>query len=138
MLGFGNNPTKNINKIADNIYFQDAIELFIEKDRNPRKVFNTYNLDRYILKLDEPRKVVQYYYKVRSNITHRGKGIIDDYKIILKSYKELLKITEYVISKTTNECTADLTQVRKKIVENENLKKSLANLNKKNPNEQTR
>lgn len=45
-----------------------------------------------ILDPDLPNKAVGYYYQVRSNITHRGKGVYEDFDLLRESLKELLPI----------------------------------------------
>ena len=40
---------------------------------------------------------LEYYYQVRSNVTHRGKGIIRDFEIIKFSIEELLPIFRDVL-----------------------------------------
>jgi len=53
--------------------------------------------DHYELTPDDPRNSLNYYYQIRSNITHRGKGVVRDHDIVRASLKELLEIfTELV------------------------------------------
>ena len=42
-------------------------------------------------------KSVAYYYQVRSNITHRGKGAVRDYDMLRDSLTELLPIFREVL-----------------------------------------
>lgn len=45
-----------------------------------------------------PQKAVQYYYQVRSNITHRGKAAVRDYDTLKDSLTELLPIFRAVLA----------------------------------------
>ena len=47
-----------------------------------------------ILKLspDDPKKSIRYYYQVRSNLTHQGKGAWSDGEIVRQSLNELLEV----------------------------------------------
>ena len=48
---------------------------------------------------------INYYYKIRNNITHRGKiEKENDFMIIKNSFIELLKIVDEIISHYINEC----------------------------------
>jgi hypothetical protein len=47
---------------------------------------------------DNPKKAINYYYQVRSNITHRGKAAWRDFETVQKSLIELLQITETVLT----------------------------------------
>ena len=44
------------------------------------------------LNRNNPKKYVEYYYQVRSNLTHRGKASPNDYGTVLNSLSELLPI----------------------------------------------
>lgn len=44
-----------------------------------------------------PRKAVDYYYQVRCNLTHRGKGVFGDYDLLHRSLAELLPIFREVL-----------------------------------------
>ena len=45
----------------------------------------------------DPKKSVDYYYQVRSNITHRGKGVMRDHETLVNSLTELLAIFRDVL-----------------------------------------
>lgn len=70
----------------------------------PRKVFkaddpkNSAELD-----LDSPSKAIEYYYQVRSNITHRGKGASWDLEVVEGSLRELLPIFRDVLKEAERE-----------------------------------
>lgn len=89
--------------LARDKYFTEGIQKYI-KDKN-RVLYSTQDPDdKNVLDLSNPEKCIKYYYQVRSNITHRGKGVIKDKETIEKSLGELANITKYVIEKTKKEC----------------------------------
>lgn len=53
--------------------------------------------EKEVLDPGSPKKAVLYYYQVRSNITHRGKGAVQDYELLEKSLNELLPIFRDVL-----------------------------------------
>jgi hypothetical protein len=55
----------------------------------------------YSVKLDRmkgPKKVLEYYYAIRSNMVHRGKDVFDDASRIQNSFYELEKIFQTILS----------------------------------------
>jgi len=48
--------------------------------------------DHYELNPNDARKSLNYYYQIRSNITHRGKGVERDHETVRDSLKELFDI----------------------------------------------
>lgn len=55
---------------------------------------------RYRLDPANPGKCVLYYYQVRSNLNHRGKGAFRDGNLVRKSLVELLAIFEDTLART--------------------------------------
>lgn len=63
-----------------------------------REVYRADRPDqREVLDPKSPQKALAYYYQVRSNITHRGKGVVRDYDLLEKSLAELLPIFRKVL-----------------------------------------
>lgn len=63
-----------------------------------RKVYRADRPDqRVILDPQFPEKALAYYYQVRSNMTHRGKGVVRDHERVKKSLAELLPIFREVL-----------------------------------------
>ena len=57
----------------------------------PRTVFRADRpAERETLDPASPQKCLRYYYQVRSNITHRGKGVVRDFDRVSMSLGELL------------------------------------------------
>ncbi len=97
----GGNPSKRINQLAENVYFAEALQKYVNEKR---KVFNTEDLGHHILERNNPKKSISYYYQIRNNLTHRGKSVNKDFKTIEKSFAELFQITQYILQKTKSEC----------------------------------
>jgi hypothetical protein len=53
--------------------------------------------DSYRLSASSPAEAVNYYYQIRSNITHRGKAAFRDHETLLKSGTEMLSIFRSVL-----------------------------------------
>jgi hypothetical protein len=57
----------------------------------------------YKLNPENPKKCFQYYYQVRSNLSHRGKAVQNEVDKVEKSLKELLVITQEYLAKLQRE-----------------------------------
>jgi hypothetical protein len=64
-------------------------------------------VDREILDPGSPGKSLNYYYQVRSNITHRGKGVVQDHKVLVRCLEELLVIFREVLKVARQEAIRD-------------------------------
>lgn len=62
--------------------------------------------EKVVLDPDSPLRAIDYYYRVRSNITHRGKGVVRDHDILRKSLAELLTIFREVLKAAREDATA--------------------------------
>lgn len=82
--------TENIGNLAKEPAFSTGLRQHVSEGRA------VFRADRPTAKVtldpERPEKAVQYYYQIRSNITHRGKGAIRDYERVRKSLEELLPI----------------------------------------------
>lgn len=65
--------------------------------------------DKEVLDPGSPRKSLNYYYQIRSNITHRGKGVVRDHQILWQSLEELLAIFRDVLRAARQEAIRDAT-----------------------------
>jgi hypothetical protein len=81
--------TKKVQKIATEPCFADSLKKNVKK---PRTLRRTTDLDKYTLDPHEPRKSIDYYYGVRSNVVHRGKAVRKDFDILRSALGELLPI----------------------------------------------
>jgi hypothetical protein len=102
-FGLGSSPVANIKRLAGEPAFEAALKQEVDC---PRKIFRADKpKDPEILTPDDPLKSIEYYYQVRCNVTHRGKGSERDLEIVQRSLTELLKIFRRVLiaSKTEAE-----------------------------------
>ena len=97
----GANATKRVYLLEKNEYFISGLKKYVS---NERKIFNTQDLEHEVLELDNPKNAIKFYYQVRNNLTHRGKGISKDYYVINECYNELFNIIQFVIKNTLDEC----------------------------------
>lgn len=98
----GGGPSARNKLLAEDIYFKEALKEYVKSERT---VFSSEDPDRKtILNAENSKKSLEYYYQVRSNITHRGKGVIKDYDTVKSSFNELYDITKYILEKTKDEC----------------------------------
>jgi len=89
-------PIDKLNKFAGDDVFKTALKNAVNRDgvifdsRDPK---TNYKLDP-----DNPVSSIKYYYGVRSNLSHRGKGTWKDGNIILSSLKEMHEIFQRVVN----------------------------------------
>jgi hypothetical protein len=62
-----------------------------------RKIYSSENTSDYFFDKSKPVKTLDYYYQIRSNITHRGKASVTDAKLVLKCLKDLTSVFEGLI-----------------------------------------
>jgi len=91
----GGKATEKIAHLAGESAFAESLRKNVKGRRE------VYRADRpgkkEVLDPESPAKSVAYYYQVRSNITHRGKGAVRDYDILRDSLTELLPIFHEVL-----------------------------------------
>jgi len=94
------NPSKRIVRIAQETSFVESLKRNVEIiDEEQREIFRTDNpKEKEVLDPDNPKKAINYYYQVRSNIVHRGKYVVRDHAHVLLSLKELLAIFKDVLN----------------------------------------
>jgi hypothetical protein len=86
----GENAKKKVNQLPQEPAFSEALQKHVHE---PRSVFRADRPDtKFVLDVQSPRKALDYYYQIRSNITHRGKGVFRDHEKILKSLDELVHV----------------------------------------------
>ena len=90
----GKKANKKIERMAEDPVFCEALKREVTESREIRRADNA---DKVCLDSSSPLKSVRYYYQIRSNITHRGKGVVNDHAILLKSLRELLAIFRAVL-----------------------------------------
>lgn len=62
---------------------------------------------RVLLDPGNPAQSLEYYYQIRSNITHRGKAVVRDHDRLHDSLKELLAIFRHVLDRAFEEASLD-------------------------------
>lgn len=96
----------NQEKISQNNYRFSQDPVFINTLENlgieKRYIFTTDNLSEFELTDEKSNWAINYYYKVRCNIVHRGKTIHNDYMDVFDSMKELSEIFKEVLKDTFN------------------------------------
>jgi hypothetical protein len=91
----GGGATQKVGELAREAAFVTGLRAHVHEKRT------VYRADRpgekEVLDPESPEKSVRYYYQVRSNITHRGKGVDKDYRLLHMSLTELLPIFREVL-----------------------------------------
>lgn len=85
----GKKTNEKVYQIANEKCFAESLKKNV---KGVREVFSTTDLNSYKLDPEDPKKSLKYYYQVRSNAVHRGKGVIRDFNTIKLSLEELLAI----------------------------------------------
>jgi hypothetical protein len=84
-------------KMAGEEAFQDAVEKWVNRDSD--EVLNLLYPGREAKKLDKenPEAVLKFYWQLRNNVTHRGKGVRMEYGLLRNSLDELHHIFTEVL-----------------------------------------
>jgi hypothetical protein len=97
----GNQVRKKIRQLAHEPSFAESLGQNVKESRR------IYRADRpgesEFLDPESPEKAIHYYYQVRSNITHRGKGVVRDFELLKMSLAELLPIFRDVLNAAKND-----------------------------------
>lgn len=84
-----------VKKLGEERSFADALR------REVGRTDRIYRADdpgrAVILDPEDPMKSIDYYYQIRSNITHRGKGVVRDHRTLKCALHELLGIFRVVL-----------------------------------------
>jgi hypothetical protein len=91
----GDRVAEKVSQLAHEPAFAESLRQYV---KGRREVYRADRPDKKeVLDPQSPDKAVRYYYQVRSNITHRGKGVVQDYKLLKDSLAELLSIFRQVL-----------------------------------------
>lgn len=94
----GDKVSKKVAKLATEKAFTEGLNHHIHIKDDKREVYRADKPDKkVVLDPNAPKKSIWYYYQVRSNITHRGKGVPKDYRHLKLSLTELLPIFRKVL-----------------------------------------
>ncbi len=86
----GNKASKKITNIAREAAFKAALSEHVVEAREVCRADDP--TEKHTLDSDSPERAIDYYYQIRSNLVHRGKGVPLDHERIEKSLRELLAI----------------------------------------------
>ena len=93
-----------VDHLGDEAAFIDAIARYVQEKRSVTRADRPK--EKYVLDPTSPKLAVNYYYQVRSNITHRGKGVPRDHDTLLMSATELLQIFRDVLRQAKTDAQA--------------------------------
>lgn len=97
----GDKVTEKITQLAGEAAFAASLQAHVS---GAREVYRADRpADKEILDPTAPRKSLDYYYQVRSNIIHRGKGVVRDHHVLSQSLGELLAIFRDVLKAATRD-----------------------------------
>jgi hypothetical protein len=86
---------KRVRRLAEEPAFKQGLRDHVARPRTVQRADRPGTKET--LDPDVPEKALRYYYQVRSNITHRGKGVVRDFDLLQKSIIELLPIYREVL-----------------------------------------
>lgn len=92
----GDHATAKILRLAREQAFASSL---LEHVKERREIYRADRpSEKLVLDHESPEKALRYFYQLRSNITHRGKGVVRDYGRIRESLEELLSIFRDVLT----------------------------------------
>jgi hypothetical protein len=86
----GNRAIEKVMQISEDLQFAKLLKQRVSRKHRVQRADQPQ--DHYELDPDDPKKSLNYYYQIRSNMTHRGKGVVRDHEIVRDSLKELVEI----------------------------------------------
>lgn len=99
--------TAKVRKVASEAPFAEMLRIMVQDGRSIQRADRPDQ--RLNLNADDPQASMDYYYQIRSNLIHRGKGMDKDHDIVLKSSRELLAIFRHVLTCAEAEAKAQNT-----------------------------
>ena len=97
----GTAATKKVLALAKEEAFRNALLIGVTRTD---KVYRADDPTKHsVLDNNNSKKSLEYYYQIRSNITHRGKGINKDFQKVKESLEELLFIFKEVLKSAQND-----------------------------------
>jgi len=105
----GDRATEKVFAMAGEAAFRKALQRYVTEKRS---VFRADKPDQEVtLNPGNPKKSLEYYYQIRSNIIHRGKAVVRDHDQIKDSLEELLNIFHYTLDSAFNESAGEMKTV---------------------------
>lgn len=123
--GLGENVTAKIKRMAGDPTFGRVLQEVIQREMSrylnndddasqpaPKvKVFRADKpKDSYMLRPDDPEESLRYYYQIRCNAAHRGKGVVYDHERLEKALSQMLEIFRNVLAGAFEESNRPLSQ----------------------------
>jgi hypothetical protein len=100
-FGPGQDPMKRIKRLHE---LPEMVNLVRQNVKRTDNVSDSRNPDKaYKLDRTSAKECFEYYYQIRSNLSHRGKGVVNEFEKVHESLKELLAITEQYLGKLTDQ-----------------------------------
>jgi hypothetical protein len=87
-------PMERVRRLGELEKFQLAVSNRVSRKAT---VTDSRNLDAYQLDSESPKTAAKYYYQIRNNLSHRGKGAWHDGELVRNALRELLQIFEDVL-----------------------------------------
>ena len=93
--GPGLRPAQRVSALGEDPLFAQALEQAVARDDSV--VSSEDPRETYALSRSDPRSSAEYFYKIRSNLSHRGKGAWSEAERLRVALKELLAILDHVL-----------------------------------------
>ena len=87
-------PMDRVKRLGALEQFQAAVRAHVSRTD---VVTDSRNLDSYRLDPQSPAAAALYYYQIRNNLSHRGKGAWNDGELVRKALRELLQIVGSIL-----------------------------------------
>ena len=105
-IGRSEGVMQRLFKLADEPCFKDALlETALAAERDLRTLYRSDSPTQSVKfeREGSPKKAIEYFYLVRSNVTHRGKAERIDWPVLQTAAEELLRIFLYVFESAKDE-----------------------------------
>ena len=104
----GDQVTSKVLSMATEPAFQSALQKHVTRTASLFAANEPTDKRKKVLNSQSPKRSLEYYYQVRCNITHRGKGAHDDFDRLLSSLVELSSIYRECLDAAFKEAAAPL------------------------------
>ncbi len=91
----GTDATKKVRQLAQEGAFASSLLMHVKERREVYRADQPDN--KFVLDPQDPGKSLDYFYQLRSNLSHRGKGVVRDYNRIQEALAQLLPIFREVL-----------------------------------------
>jgi hypothetical protein len=100
----GDRVTHKVDRLAGEAAFVTGLRAHVRGKRTVNRADRPG--EKEVLDPESPKRALGYYYQVRSNITHRGKGVVRDYDLLHDSLAELLPIFREVLKEAEHDASS--------------------------------